>query len=729
MTQRTLAVVVVALSAAVSTVRAADVRGRIEMPEVCSPGVSPAVVILEAKDGERATPAPASRRAEVALVDQRGLQFVPRVQAIVLGQSVRFTNDDAETHNVHAGNVFNQSMAPGQPREFRPTKAGVLPLLCDIHSHMRGYVVVSASPWVEVCKRDGAFRFAGVPDGRYVLHVWHEMGEPLEKEVTVGAATLDLGDIAVRSNWVPPRPGELAPVRPWHVVIDRIGVLLSSSLVEASLPDGAGKAVKLAEDAYWREFEASRMETAVRSHLGLTRTAELEKGFRSIRSAVRDVAAKRREPSTVTAMSRGLLLSLLQTAAELNRKGVTDSAHLHAATAVTAEVPTSTPSDRRRQLEALRKSFARIAELADSPNPEDAASTMTSVYFDGFEPLERFIAAHQPQSVWPLEHQFYRIRGELGGGLKGEALAGQLASLQSEIETAVRQGEAQPAGAFGPAFAASLITIVREGVEVILILAMLIALVAKAGQSRALRAIWAGVALALVASGLTAVALNRMVSSAQGRSREVVEGLVMLAATAILFYVSYWLISQSQAKRWAEFLKRQVRKGTALGGFGTLAATAFLAVYREGAETALMYQAMIGTQAGSRAGLAGLGVGLGAGLVVLGVVALIVRATSVRLPLPLFFKLTGAVLFAMAVVFAGNGVFELQQAGILRQTPLSWLGSGLPSLGLYPNVQAVSVQSVLVGGAVLAILVLVGAHGSSGPADRVKGSRAAGVGA
>ncbi len=58
-------------------------------------------------------------------------------------------------------------------------------LACDIHSHMRGFVVVSPTPWVQVCSRQGRFRLEDVPDGRYVLNVWHEMGEPLRQEIVV----------------------------------------------------------------------------------------------------------------------------------------------------------------------------------------------------------------------------------------------------------------------------------------------------------------------------------------------------------------------------------------------------------------------------------------------------------------------------------------------------------------------------------------------------------------
>ena len=63
--------------------------------------------------------------AELVLVNQRGLQFVPRVQAIELGQTIRFTNQDGETHNVHVVSpdfAFNQSMSPGQSQISRRTR-------------------------------------------------------------------------------------------------------------------------------------------------------------------------------------------------------------------------------------------------------------------------------------------------------------------------------------------------------------------------------------------------------------------------------------------------------------------------------------------------------------------------------------------------------------------------------------------------------------------------------
>ncbi len=747
----------------------AEVSGVVRMPEICSPSVSPAVVYLR-RAGEPATyrksgtPALPLTHSEVALVNQRGLQFTPRVQAIALGQTVRFTNQDGETHNVHAvsrGFDFNQSMAPGRAADYTPERPGAMVLVCDVHLHMRAYVVVSPSPWVQVCSADGRFRLEDVPDGRYELNVWHEMGEPLRKEIVVeGGKALELPELVLAGPSAPVRSASgasAAAVRPWAEVIDRIGVALAASREAATRSGELARARRLAEDAYWVEFEASDMEVAIRRHLGYARTGELEQMFRRFRSDVREVAEGLRPASVLDQRSHDLLLDLLAAARELNTKGVIDAAHIETTLGGggSAELPSLASGldasgarlDPNVLLPALRRGLHRVCQQADQAGSDEASSELTTVYMTDFEPFERYLMGRSPQSIRPLEVQFNAIRGEISSGLKGEPLTARLDRLYAEVESLTARLEARPAGAFGTAFVESLITIVREGVEVILVLAMLIALVVKATQSSiaptaepeiaapkaggvqagAMRAIWIGVGLAVVASLATALALNLLVASVQGRAREILEGSVMLVAAGVLFYVSYWLVSQAQARRWADFLKQHARRGLEWGGGGTLAATAFLAVYREGAETSLMYQALLGSQGTTRAGLLGLAAGFVLGLSILAVVAALVRATSVRLPLRAFFHFSGLCLFALAVMFAGNGVFELQNAGILRTTPLAWLGGGFPLAGLYPNVQVVSVQGLLLAGAVLSWLVIPRGALGDRPGDR-KGAGPSGTG-
>lgn len=776
---------------------AAQVSGIIKMPELCSPGVSPAVVYLTpaGPDGKaiRATSRGANSQNErpggangavlsdendrqrtadkgqgtlttdVVLVNQRGLQFTPRVQAIALGQTVRFTNLDGETHNVHIvtpGYEFNQVAAPGQLLEFKPAKPGVMRLACDIHLHMRGFVVVSPTPWVRVCRPDGRFRIDDVPAGRYILTAWHETGPPLDTQIEVaGGKPLELATITLTGPAESSAPGQFqqgpslqARTKPWPDVLDRISQNLAASRDALARPGELASARRLAEDAYWVEFEGSDLETAVRRYLGFARCGELERQFRAICTAVRDVAAKKQPPSHLDALSEKLLLDLISVVQALNAKGITDGAKMDALELAKSGQATPNPTDNvidaagsqadtSALLAALKEGFHRVESEAERNGPDAAASELTTVYMTDFEPLERRLFAYSPADIRNLEIRFNTLRGELSGGLKGQELATRVEGLVLDVEALLAKVESRPSGTFGAAFVASLITIVREGLEVILVLAMLIALVSKAfmpaaarpgarggnGQSpsphkaggstgletsvaqakrRALEAIWWGTGLAAIASLATAIVLGALVASAQGSAREILEGAVMLAAACVLFYVSHWLISHVEAKRWMDFLKQQARRGLEFGGRGALALTAFLAVYREGAETALLYQALLGSEGKSQAGLAGVVTGFLVGLALLVMIAAIIRVTTVRLPVRTFFKVSGLFLLALSVVFAGNGVFELQNAGVLHTTNLGWMGRGLPSLGLYPNVQVVSVQWLLLAGAVLAWLLI-----------------------
>ena len=691
-----------------SIVGAAEVKGRVVMPDTCSTTVSPAVVTLEPVGSQPTADAGAAGVALALTVKQQGLQFEPRVQVARVGQPIEFTNRDGEPHNVHSttpGVSFSWSMAPNTTQKYTPDQPGLIRLVCDIHSHMRGYVVVAGSPWVQVCRPGGTFEFADVPAGRYTLNVWHEMGLPHRAEVTVTAADLDLGTTNLQGSTPAPVAGAVAPVVAWPEVIDRIGVLLSEARATVAQPNGYARARKLAEDAYWGEFELSDMETAVRRHLGVDRAGVIEAQLRGFRTALKSVQDGQLEARKLAPRVGKLMIELSRAATDLKRLNIFDRRDV-GKVAVAAEMASAPGlTDQARQIAALAASFVQVRKLADAGQPGEAASALTDAYFNDFEPLERMLNIRSPRAVAPLEAQFNTIRGQIDSGIVGPSLAGKLDGLRLDVSNAVTAANSALAGSFGPAFAVSLVTILREGVEVILLLTMLIALAAKAGQPRAMAAIWWGIGAAVVASGATAFLLNLLLASAQGRTREVLEGVVMMVAAAILFYVSYWLISQTQAKRWADFLKRQATNSARVGGLGTLAVTSFLAVYREGAETTLMYQAMIAGQGGSRDGVLGIGAGLVLGFVLLAVIATIIRASSVRLPLRPFFKATGLALFAMAVVFAGNGVFELQNAGFIKVTPITWVGLGCPTLGLHPNLQTIVIQGFLLFGAAMTLVL------------------------
>jgi high-affinity iron transporter len=119
---------------------------------------------------------------------------------------------------------------------------------------------------------------------------------------------------------------------------------------------------------------------------------------------------------------------------------------------------------------------------------------------------------------------------------------------------------------------------------------------------------------------------------------------------------------------------------------------AFLVVYREGAETALFYQALLQT---ANASLPHIMAGLATGVIALVVVYIASNRLTKRLPLRRFFAVTGALLYAMAFSFMGKGLRELQEGGALQSTPIpGW--PTIDAIGVYPSVETLVGQGALV---------------------------------
>jgi len=136
-----------------------------------------------------------------------------------------------------------------------------------------------------------------------------------------------------------------------------------------------------------------------------------------------------------------------------------------------------------------------------------------------------------------------------------------------------------------------------------------------------------------------------------------------------------------------------VQDAVTSGSSLALTAAAFLAVYREGFETVLFYKALFIAGDGS-AGAAPVIGGMVVGAVLLVAVYVAIHRFGVRLPLKPFFGVTSAFLYYMAFVFAGQGIAELQEGGLIPITPVAW-APRLPALGIFPTVESLSLQAVL----------------------------------
>jgi len=230
------------------------------------------------------------------------------------------------------------------------------------------------------------------------------------------------------------------------------------------------------------------------------------------------------------------------------------------------------------------------------------------------------------------------------------------------------------------------------------VIGAVVAFLLKTGHRERLRSIWWGIALGLLASGLTAIVL-RTTLRALPAPQESLEDGNLLVAVAVLFSVSYWLISRVEAAKWQAFIRDKVTSALEHGGGSTLAFVAFLAVYREGAETALFYQALFNE--GVNVALP-ITLGLLAGCAVLVVIFTLFYRFGVRIPLRPFFSVTSVLLYYMAFVFVGKGVHELQEGGVVPTNVLRGFPT-IAGLGFYPTWETVLAHLVLLGLFVFAV--------------------------
>jgi plastocyanin len=153
---------------------------------------SESVVYVESITG-KTFPAP----AEHLIMDQKGLMFVPHILAVQQGATVDFLNSDNVAHNVFwisiGGNKklgHNMGTWPkGEKRGLKFDSPGVVPLLCNVHPEMSGYIVVSPTPYFAVTDKSGEYKIENVPDGGYTVTAWHEGAKAHSSPVTVSGNT------------------------------------------------------------------------------------------------------------------------------------------------------------------------------------------------------------------------------------------------------------------------------------------------------------------------------------------------------------------------------------------------------------------------------------------------------------------------------------------------------------------------------------------------------------
>lgn len=230
--------------------------------------------------------------------------------------------------------------------------------------------------------------------------------------------------------------------------------------------------------------------------------------------------------------------------------------------------------------------------------------------------------------------------------------------------------------------------LLREGLEALLIVSALAGLLRRAHANHGLKALYAG---ALAAIGLSFVTAFVFELFFNGAHDDRIEAAVMLLAAGLMFYMSGWLFLRQDSRALMAELKQSADRALSKGTFYSIALIAFLAVFREGAETVLFLHALAGTNGGFTPSFFA---GIGGATIALAAIFVVLQWFALKLPLRPVFLVTSALLFVMGLKFVGGGMQELQEQALLPVTPVA-LPETLIDLGLNPTREALVAQILI----------------------------------
>jgi len=349
------------------------------------------------------------------------------------------------------------------------------------------------------------------------------------------------------------------------------------------------------------------------------------------------------------------------------------------------------------EIETSRRLVDQAVEAAEAGDRERGYELARTAYLDHFEFVEIPLRLRDPNLVLDLEFKF----AELRDGIQAGEPIGEIEDTEREVQAGLDdveraltdEGVAAPLVAFGFSFS----ILFREGLEAVLLIAILLGSLEAARAANYRRPLTWGAVGAVAATAVT-FALALTVIELAPVNRELLEAGAAVLAVAVLFAVTFWLVSRIEHRRWMEFMRSRVSAAVTAGGAAAFAGLGFTAVYREGFETVLFYQALILYAEGLILWVA---LGAGAAVLLLGGLGYAVFGLGKRLPVRPMLMGAASILLLLSVAFAGNAIRSLQEVDVIGATPIEGEWARLPIFlaeltGIHPTVEGIAVQASLV---------------------------------
>ncbi|MGB7293666.1 MAG: cytochrome c/FTR1 family iron permease [Thermodesulfobacteriota bacterium] len=348
-----------------------------------------------------------------------------------------------------------------------------------------------------------------------------------------------------------------------------------------------------------------------------------------------------------------------------------------------------------------RTILANSLELYKQGKKEEAYREALDAYFEGFEMVEPGLALKDRDLTLKIETKFSEFREAIKEGKSTERVENLYQEITSDLSRASLILESGKPVDKLLSFTNSLAIMLREGLEAVLIIAAVLAFLSAAGTKHVIKYVHLGWILALVA-GLITWVLAKTLITISGAQREIIEGVTSLVAAAVLFYVSYWLITKIEVKKWKEYIQGKVQKAVSKKSLFALASVSFFAVYREAFETVLFYQALWFQAEDSKDAIIW---GLIVGVLLLIVIVFAIFKLAVRIPLKYFFSVTTLFLYFLCFILLGKGIRGFQEAGIVGIKSINFIPQ-VDILGIYPTLETSIPQGILIIAFLVAVIWL-----------------------
>lgn len=324
---------------------------------------------------------------------------------------------------------------------------------------------------------------------------------------------------------------------------------------------------------------------------------------------------------------------------------------------------------------------------------EAQSSIENKKYIEASDQLKEFI------TVWPIVEMEVSTRN---GGLYTE-IESQMPILVSELmktspntqkvtaqlaqfKTEILLLQDQTSYSFWD----SALILLREGVEALLIVTILISFLKKSNQSHMAKWVTIGALAGIVLSIMTAVLLSFVFNSLTvNTSREMLEGYVGLIAAVMMIGVGIWLHNKSTVKTWNAYLSKQMGNAISKQSIFTMAMISFLSVFREGAETIIFYIGVAPNMPTFDFAL-----GIVVAIIILIVIGFILFRMSLQIPVHKFFFVAMIFIYILAFKMIGTSVHTLQLTNVLPTNVIHELPV-ISSIGFYPTLETLVGQILL----------------------------------